>query len=145
MFLIKDTYYLRNLKLSKGKEKYISFSVKKRIQIDAFVSGRSRSDKPRKSAVMYLCARGIGHQMCLFLCFLYWILEMFQQCVFFTLMHILTLNTNQSINQSINLRFACCMFSHMYADSACGSWSMLCSIIDIIKCKLVLTYFIVQI
>ena len=145
MFLIKDTYYQRNLKLSKSKEKYICFSVKKRIQIGVFVSGRSRSDKPRQSAVMYLCARGI--KCASFYAFYIGFWNCSNSAFFHFNAHPYAKHQtiNQSINQSINLRFVCCLFSYMHADSSGGSWSMLCSIIDMLKCKLVLTYFIVQI
>ena len=79
MFLLINAFYLRKLKLSKSKEKYICFYGKKRIQIGAFASGRSHSGKPSKSAVIHLCARGIKCAS-----FMLFILEfgLFQQSVF---------------------------------------------------------------
>ena len=110
MFLIKDTYYLRNLKLSKSKEKYICFSVKKRIQIDAFVSGRSRSDKPRKSAVMYLCARGIKCAS-----FYAFILDVGNvPTVRFFHFNAHPFAKHQTINQSINQLTFCMLFVFIY-------------------------------
>ena len=115
MFLLKNAFYLRKLKLSRSKEKYIYFYGKTRIQIGAFASGRSRSGKPSKSAVMYLCARGI--KCASFYAFYIGFLNCSNRVFFFTLVHILTFSVgakHQSINQSINQLTFCMLLVFIY-------------------------------
>jgi hypothetical protein len=82
--------------------------VKKRIQIGAFVSGRSRSDKPKKSAVMYLCARGI--KCASFYAFYIGFWNCSNRAFFHFNAHTYAKHQtiNQSINQSTYVLYAAC-------------------------------------